>query len=71
MYTDFKTEMKESIIPHVEEMIRKEEKHLSFLKNHALYAEASFISKSEQVLKHLYFRLQQYKEYVDENTKEA
>lgn len=60
---NFKEKLKTDFIPFVEKLLGREKSHLDFLKRKK--ADKKMIDYSESMVKHLQFRLKQYKEYVD------
>jgi hypothetical protein len=73
MADDFKKQMRDEFIPAIEELIKKEEKHMAFLKNsleklahsgHSVDID-EMIEKTEASIGHFKHRLKEYQEYIE------
>ena len=62
-YQSFKQEMQEDLIPRIAEMIKKEKKHLKFLKR-SKDVPILWIERSTANLEHLNIRYDEYIEYA-------
>jgi len=66
---DFRIKMRDFFIPAVEEMAKKEEEHLNFLRETRLklinrQEVDQYIKRSTRALEHYKLRLQQYRDFI-------
>lgn len=72
MSKEFIQTMEESVIPSVHRMIKKEKKHIEFLKKNINNVDVSeFLETSKKMLKHYKQRLKEYQDYVEKLKRES